>query len=425
MCESRFTVLVAFAFLASSAVGQPLLEPKADDKVPQAELVATFTSHASEVMALAFDSDGKQIVSASLTDVRYWHSESGKEIASRELAWTPPYRREPVFAVGPVGRDGAPVALVEYEYRGVTSKRFCADVVVFSPTGKKLATFAAHDERQLGAPGQGGFIACVHKMAYTPDGKRLITAGTSWFVGGGHGLHGGDVRVWDAETGKLIRQLGEASEDGVEQKLPPHEIVKNGVSTSTSAGAMDVSADGKYVAVGTDGVGGELPESGEIWIWDASNGKTINILTMKKNVPYGEWESAVSAVALSHDNKYVAASIGGRPPRRDGLVLGRGPAAELRIWEVTSGRQIHILRGHQGSVAQLAFSPDGKWLASAGSDQKVRLWDTNTGKEVIALPFDIPQINTLAFSPDGKQLAAGGGNAKKSGEVRMWACPKE
>lgn len=270
----------------------------------------------------------------------------------------------------------------------------------------------------------------VAKIAYTPDGKQLVTAGTSWLVGPGHGLHGGDVRIWDAETGKLIRRLGEVKrpefrypDGGVEKFIPPDAKVVPDLSTSSNAGALAVSADGKYVVVGTDGAGGELPEAGEVWIWEAATGKTINMLTMQKIVPQGGWSSAVTAVALSRDNKFVAASVGGRPNRRDGLVLGPGPAAELRIWEVASGRQVHSLRGHQGSVIQLAFSPDGKQLASAGSDQTVRLWDTATGKAVTTLPFDTALINSLAFSPDGTLLAAGGGDGTKSGEVRVWACP--
>jgi WD40 repeat protein len=93
--------------------------------------------------------------------------------------------------------------------------------------------------------------------------------------------------------------------------------------------------------------------------------------------------------------------------------------------DVTSGRAIYTLHGHQGWVSQLAFSSDGKWLALAGRDKAVRLWDTGTGNEAIAFPFDTPKINALAFSPYGKLLAAGGGDATKSGEVKVWAVPME
>lgn len=420
-----FTVLAASTFLASSAIAQPLPQPRPDGQRPPSAPVVTFANHTSAVRALAFDADGSRIVSVSTTHVRFWHAGNGREIARHKLDWTPSPYRAPVFAVGPVGRDGSPVALVEYEFRGVRKRGLVAKVVSLSPTGKRLATFVAQDERQLDAPGRGGFSAYIVRMAYSPDGRRLATAGTSWLVGGSHGLHGGEVKIWDVETGKLIRQLGETKEVGRKKALPPHALVKKGVSTSTNAGALSFSRDGKFVAVGTDGAGGELPEAGEVWIWEAASGKTVNILTTKKNVPQGEWKSAVSAVALSDDSKYVAASVGGRPPRGDGLVLGSGPAAELRIWEVASGRQVQILRGHKGLVTQLTFSPDGKRLASAGSDQTVRLWDTGTGKVVNTFPFDSAKINALAFSPDGKRLAVGGEGGRKSAEVRVWACPKD
>ena len=99
----------------------------------------------------------------------------------------------------------------------------------------------------------------------------------------------------------------------------------------------------------------------------------------------------VWSVAFSSDGKSLASAS------RDGTV---------RIWDVASGQTITTLTGHKSVVFALAYSPDGKTLASGSWDNTIRIWDVATGKSTI-LTGHTQRISRLAFSPDGKTLASG------------------
>ncbi len=96
--------------------------------------------------------------------------------------------------------------------------------------------------------------------------------------------------------------------------------------------------------------------------------------------------------------------------------FGNRPENEIRLHDLTTGRRLVSLTNHTSRVGSLDFSPDGRWLASASSDQTVRLWDTTTWQQANLLQGHGSEVWAVAFSPDGKHLTSGG----KDATVRLW-----
>ena len=117
---------------------------------------------------------------------------------------------------------------------------------------------------------------------------------------------------------------------------------------------------------------------------------------------YTLWHTnAVDAVAFSPDGKLLASGS------RD---------ATVGLWRVEDGTLLRTLEGHMSLVNTVAFSPDGKLLASASGDRTVRVWRVDDGTQLRILEGHANPVNTVAFSPDGKLLASG----SKDTTVGLW-----
>jgi RNA polymerase sigma factor (sigma-70 family) len=120
-------------------------------------------------------------------------------------------------------------------------------------------------------------------------------------------------------------------------------------------------------------------------------------------------EDGVYSVAFSRDGRLLATAS------HDGTV---------RLWNVMTGKCLATLSGHEGKLHQVAFAPDGMRVATAGEDKTARVWDVEKGVEIQKVVHTDP-VRIVAFMPDGKTLIAGGGvydSTTKAGrgELRLW-----
>jgi WD40 repeat protein len=109
----------------------------------------------------------------------------------------------------------------------------------------------------------------------------------------------------------------------------------------------------------------------------------------------------VTSIAFSPNSRWIVSGF------RDGTV---------RLWDVVTGSQHRVMRGHTEWVTCVAFSPDGTSIVSCSHDSTLRIWDLGTGVEQLTLMGHTAQVNSLAFAPNGQTIVS----ASKDGTLRVW-----
>ncbi len=117
--------------------------------------------------------------------------------------------------------------------------------------------------------------------------------------------------------------------------------------------------------------------------------------------------ATVAALAFSPDGRLLASGS---------LDAGKPGHPNVILWDAASHQRLAILEGHAGWVRSVAFSPDGRLLATASDDGTARLWDVAEQKTRAVLEGHATQVNSIVFSPDGRLLATGSRDAT----VRLW-----
>ena len=143
-----------------------------------------------------------------------------------------------------------------------------------------------------------------------------------------------------------------------------------------------------------------------LWILFITNGTPLfaeKILAEEKPEVFVQLghTNLVFSVAFSPDGKYA---------------LSGSDDKTIKLWDISTGKEIRTFKGHTSTVRSVAFSPDGKYFLSGSWDKTIKLWDVSTGREIRTFIGHTEAVNSVAFSPDGRYVLSGGGD----GILKLW-----
>ena len=208
-----------------------------------------------------------------------------------------------------------------------------------------------------------GHTGWVYGVGFSPDGKRIVT-----------GSMDKTAKVWDAGSGHELLTLKGHTQD-----------VKS----------VAYSPDGKRIVTGSF--------DSTAKVWDAQTGKEI--LTLKGRA------GRVSYVAFSPDSKRIATAGAGITARTENAAN-----RSAIVWDAATGKELLTLRVHSQEVSSIAFSPDGKRIATNDQDHAATVWDSHTGQELLTLKGHGAPIDSVAFDWDSSYIVTGSAD----NTARVW-----
>jgi WD40 repeat protein/serine/threonine protein kinase/tetratricopeptide (TPR) repeat protein len=383
------------------------------------EELLVLRGHQSSVPSVAFHPDGRRLVTASEDGtVKLWDTTTGQELRT--------IRRH---------RGAMTCARFSPDGRRIISAAWDATIRVWeTDTGRLLRTFG-EESQGMAHPTREGIGGALW-LAIHPDGRQIAC---SYFP-----TH--MVKIWDLETGEVLRTFPGLGLYGAISYSPDGRllaVLRFGTVFRTQMGVIPsvviLDATSGRIMMSMIGKSPTFLEAGrriatfdgrEVKVWNTSDGR----LQISLDVPTGP----LGYLGTSPDGRRLAATtvegeiriwdappdgeatdgeirLLGEAPESLGVVAFRPGGRQLvaassdgtaQIWEVASGRELAVLRGHDGPVTDVTYSLDGRLLATAGLDMTVRLWDADTGGLRRTLPKLKDLVRQVLFSPDGAHVFA-------------------
>jgi len=271
------------------------------------------------------------------------------------------------------------------------------------------APFAPLEAQHLDLVVQVGHTREIGEVAFSPDGKTFAS-----------GSNDNTIKLWSVDGGREIKTLSGHADwvwavafSSDKKTLASGSLDKTIKLWNVETGQEIMTLTGSVVRVETPPVDGKRDRNGVQAVAFSPDGKTLASGSRDKTVRLWDVASGKELHVLSSHTEWVS-SVAFSP---DGKTLASGSLDNtIKLWDVASGQELKTITGHDDSVLSVAFSPDGETLASGSTDQTIRVWEITSRKEIKFFKVRTGSIYSVKFSPNGETLASGGGD----NTIRLW-----